>query len=111
MTVKKHTWRFYVIDWDGETVWLNAKDADNFEGELEMDMPIKQYKRMFGKANLSKGRYGTFVIKFYPDGRERMRGWPYSRKWTQAQIDTAEREADALYEALHRKVPPLFDEE
>lgn len=102
-------WWFYVIDWDEHTVWLNTKDDQNVESELEM--PVKMYKRMFGKANLSQGRYGTLALKIRPDGSSRMRGWPYQRKWTKAEIDTAEREADALYEALHRKVPPLFDEE
>lgn len=85
-------WRFYVVNWDDETVWLST-------GEEEIETPRRKFVGMFGRKHLVEGRYGTMVIKQRADGSVSMRAWPWTRRWTEEDIAAANKRADELADA------------
>jgi hypothetical protein len=90
--------QFYVTDVADGTVWLVLGD-----GEYDMELPVGKYIRMFGRDRLRYGCIGTIVLKQRADGKTKLRGWPYKRKWTEEEIAEAKRRGDELADAL------LFD--
>jgi hypothetical protein len=69
-------------------------------GEYELEMSSERYIRLFGLEHMKPGRISTIVVKRRADGKTKMRGWPYKRKWTAEEIADCERKAARLAEAL-----------
>jgi len=95
-------WPFFVDVIEDDRVFLRIKDDGD---DAELEMPLNRFFKMFGRRHLQQGRYGTIVIKQRADSTVGMRGWPYCRKWTQAEIDAIEAQADKLWKALHDEAP------
>jgi hypothetical protein len=89
-------WHFFVDVIQDDTVFLRLS-SDEENGEEELEMPVNRYVKMFGRDHLKEGYYGTIVIKHRADGTVGMRGWPYKRKWTQAEIDAVEAQVDRVW--------------
>jgi hypothetical protein len=86
--------RFYV-----EEIYRGEVCLGN--GEYELEMPAERYRRLFGQRHMKPGYIVTVVVKVGADGKSRMRGWPYKRKWTAEEIAEAERKAAELAAALN----------
>lgn len=85
-----------------DIVYLDAINLTDGETQVEaiMEVPRHQMERYWGRKNIRLGRIGYLALKERPNGKGAMRGWPYTRKWTQAQLDEAKRTADALYQSF-----------
>lgn len=87
--------RFYVEGVHDGRVWLIFDG-----GEYEMAMSEARFARMFGRQHMQYGHIGTVAVKIGADGKSRMRGWPYKRKWTAEEIAEIERQVDDLMATL-----------
>lgn len=95
-------WECLINAIEPDTVYLDAinltKDEKQVEGELEI--PRSQMNRYWGRKNIVLGRIGYIVLKERPNGKGALRGWPYMRKWTQAELDDARRRGDELFQSF-----------
>lgn len=86
--------RLYVIGWDDAYVYLTDG------GEIDWDMRLGMFFRMFGRRHLVQGRYLTVVIKIRADGTVGIRGWPWLKKWTADEILALEQAAERILSAV-----------
>ncbi len=71
---------------------------DPFQDD-EIEIPKGKFIRMFGNEALKEGQIVNLVLKQHDNGRATLRGWPYKKKWTAAEIAQANEEANRLWRA------------
>lgn len=99
MKQRKHlaNWNFFVDAVSSNRVFLRAIRADqNDATEEEMEFPLKRFIRMFGKEHLKEGMFGRLCCYSDAQGRVKLRGWPFKRKWTKEEFDAADSWVKAL---------------
>jgi hypothetical protein len=74
-------WFMWVIAIEGMTVYLT-------DGDDDFDLHRNEFIRLFGVKHLRLGQYCVLIIK-----NGRLRGWPWVRRWTAADIALAEEQA------------------
>ena len=87
---------------EADTVYLDAINLTEGEKQVEAELiiPRRQMERYWGRANIRLGRIGYMVLKERSNGKGAMRGWPWTRKWKQADIDAANERANQDWRSL-----------